>query len=100
MSALLIVVARTGLLAFIMVIVALFAWPDITSYLIYVEQFVNYLFFLDPIFDMDTFFSITKLFLAIEVIFLLRRLVVGIVHFISSGSFTGGGGVVANDEDV
>lgn len=87
MASLLIVVARAGLLALILFVVTLFPWPDITSYLSFIEAAINKLYFLNPLLDMDTAFVILGLSIIIEVLWYSYKLVRGLVLFISSGSF-------------
>jgi len=96
MSSLLIVVARAGLLVLVLGMLTLFPWPDITPYFSYLQQLFNMIYLLNPIFDVPTLFLIAGLTLGIELIFLVRKLIVALVHFISSGSFTGGGGAIDN----
>lgn len=81
------IIARTGLLLFILGAITLFEWPDITPYLTYIQQFVNMMYILNFGIDMDTFFTIAKVGLTIEIILLARKLIITISSFIGSGQW-------------
>lgn len=87
MASLLIVVARAGMLALIVFIVTLFPWPDISPYLDFVSDSINVLYFMNPMIDMDTAFTLLFFSITIEVLWYSYKLVRGLITFVASGSF-------------
>jgi len=85
------------MVALVITLLLAFPWPDIEPYLVYVQQFVNYIMIADPLVDTDTLFVLVKTILIIEIILIgIKRVLLPIFHFVSSGSFTGGGSVIDN----
>lgn len=88
-------IARVALLFLAILVISLFPFPDIEPYLMFVDDAINKLYFLNPIWDMDTFFTITKTIFLLEIIYLGWKLSKLLIGFVSSGSFN----TRSNDDD-
>lgn len=87
MSSFLLVVMRVGVLVLFLIALKAFSWPDISPYLMFIQGGIDKLYFLNPIFDMDTFFTLAKFALSIEILYIAYKLIRAVVLFISGGSF-------------
>lgn len=87
MSAFLIGIASIGMLSLLLLVLPLFAWPDITIYLVFFNQIINYFFFFNPIFPVDTLFTILVIVLTIELSLFLFRLFTKIMSFVTGAGF-------------
>jgi len=97
MSSVIWMVVRGLMVALVITLLLALPWTDISPYLVYVQQFVNYVMIADPFIDTDALFTAVKIILVVEMILIgFRRVLLPLFHFVSSGSFTGGGGVVDN----
>jgi len=90
-------IVRAALVSLVLLVLTFFPWPDITPYLVYFQQLMNMIMFLNPIWDVPTFFVLGSAMLGIEAILLGRTIFISLVHFITTGSFHGGAAVVNQD---
>jgi len=95
MSSFWLYIGRTTILILVAGLLSLFPWPDISSFLIYFQRFVDLIYFVNPLVDIDTLFLSIKIVIGVEIIFLAWKILVACAHFITSGSFSGG----APDQD-
>lgn len=91
MSSIIWMVVRGAMVVLIILILHSFPWPDISPYLVYIQQFVNYTMIANPLVDMQTAFVLIKIMLIIEIALLtFKRIILPVFHFVSAGSFSGG----------
>lgn len=77
------IVASVGLLSLILLGVTLFDWPPIDAYLTYIQGAVNYLYFFNDFFPIDTLMNVGLVALTFEIIVLGYKLLTAIVSFVS-----------------
>lgn len=87
MSSIFEIVLRATLVLLVLVLLPGLPWPDITTFLPYFEQLFKMLWLLNPVFDVPTLFAIGKIILFLELIFIARRFIMSIIHFVTSGTF-------------
>lgn len=84
MSLISVTIEKALKIAFILalfVILPLFQWPDISPALSYIQTIVNYLYFFNPVFPIDTMLLVLIGTLSIELAFYLYKLFTIVVSF-------------------
>lgn len=101
MSSIIWMVVRALMVGLIITLLLAFPWPDITEYLVYIQQFVNYTMIANPLVDVAAVFVVVKIILVIEILLIsIKRVLIPIFHFVSSGSFSGGAASSNTEEAV
>lgn len=81
-------VTRATILLIVVAVISNLQWPDITPYLVYIQQLVNMLYYLNYFIDMDGLFQVSKYILGIELIIMGKNLYLVIAQFVASGRLT------------
>ncbi len=92
-------VGRIAIIVVVMLILAALPFPSIQPYLIFIQDGVNMLYFMNPIMDMDTAFGIIKFILTVEFIYYGYKLLMAITHFVTTGHFSSGKQTIQADEN-
>ncbi len=93
-------IARGALILLMLAVIKLFNWPDITDYLVFIQDGVDLIYFMNPIMDLTTGFFVLKLILGIEIAYYAWLLLMALIHFMMTGSIRSGAGVVNEDEET
>jgi len=79
------ILTRIALLVFIVAVLGSFPWPDITPYLVVIEYIFGFLYFFNPIVDMDSAFAFAILIAGIESSIYLFQTAILVFNFINTG---------------
>jgi len=81
------IIFRSVIVAAILLLLPGLPWPNIDLVLPYLAQLFDYFWLLNPIFDIPLLFSLGKLILLLQLILAAKYLIMGVAHFITSGTF-------------